>query len=143
MRPVKWYLGLTKDFRSWVAFGTNLDPRIHRLYADEFVWFMGPYESKHEALIEKKAGGLQNPYPHEHSARIYAPGMFKRFRRQNNKFGPGVHVIWGIRKKGSQHPMIQALRFDSSKFTSTEARDWLRMHGARSGDILKFEPARR
>ena len=96
--------------------------------------------------IEVGQRGMQlvgaNPYPHEHSARLAPPSKFKRFRRQNNKFGRGVHVIWGIRKE-HQSPIVQAIRFDSSKFSEQQAVAWLKKHGAQSGDVIKFELARK
>ena len=99
--------------------------------------------------IETGRRGLQlvgaNPYPHEHSARIHSPSMFKRFRRQNNKLGKGVHVIWGIQKKGNQHPIIQAIRFDSSMFSSTQAKRWLQDYETSRMEYEKytFEPAKK
>jgi hypothetical protein len=64
------------------------------------------------------------PYPTEHAARIKNPDQFKKIRRQNNKFGPGIHVIWGITK--DDKAVIQAIRFDKTKFTESEAKKWLK-----------------
>lgn len=57
-KPVRWYLGLTRDFREWDVFGTNLDPRTHKLYAN-YVWFYGPFNSKQEALLFKRTENLK------------------------------------------------------------------------------------
>lgn len=66
------------------------------------------------------------PYPNEHAARLVDPNAFARFRRQNDKFGPGVHAIFGITKDGKSQ--LQAIRFDASKFTIDQVRRWLTEH---------------
>lgn len=66
------------------------------------------------------------PFPNEHAARIKAPGKFARFRRQNDKFGSGIDVIWGISEDGSTE--VQAIRFDKTKFTPSQAKEWLSEH---------------
>jgi len=66
------------------------------------------------------------PYPNEHAARINDPGKYKRMRRQNNKFGPGIHAIFGIPEKGAIE--LQAIRFDRSKYTPKQAQKWLKEH---------------
>lgn len=76
------------------------------------------------------------PYPGEHAARLADPGKFERFRRQNNKFGEGVHAIWGITDDGKV--VLQAIRFDSSKFDEDEAKKWLEEHDY---EPIRFEPA--
>ena len=47
-------------------------------------------------------------------------------RRENDKFGPGIHAIWGV--KSNDAVEIQSIRFDSSKFTPAEAKAWLKEH---------------
>ena len=64
------------------------------------------------------------PYPNEHAARIKSPALFPKMRRQNNKFGSGIHVIWGITKDNKV--VIQAIRFDKKKFTSSQSKKWLK-----------------
>jgi len=76
------------------------------------------------------------PYPHEHAARLKDPDRYERFRRENNKFGPGIHAIWGITADGKVE--LQAIRFDASRFTVAEARAWLKEHGYKP---IRFEPA--
>lgn len=75
------------------------------------------------------------PYPTEHAARLVDPSGFDRFARQNDKFGDGVHAIWGI-KDGKAH--LQAIRFDKSKFSVDEAKSWLKSHDY---SPKSFEPA--
>lgn len=77
------------------------------------------------------------PYHAEHSARINEPGKYKSIKRDNDKFGPGVDVIWGIQDKGPVE--IQAIRFKSDKFTVKEAKEWLDKHP--EFKVIKFEPA--
>lgn len=68
------------------------------------------------------------PYPSEHSIRLKAPGeRYVRFRRQNNKFGPGIDALFGVTKEGKTE--LQAIRFDASKFSLAEARKWTISHG--------------
>jgi HK97 family phage prohead protease len=66
------------------------------------------------------------PYENEHSARINEPSKYKKFRRENNKFGTGIDVIWGILSDGKTE--IQAIRFDKNKFSVSEAKKWLKDH---------------
>jgi hypothetical protein len=71
------------------------------------------------------------PYPNEHAARITDPDQYDDIRRQNDKFGKGIHAIWGI-KEGQDEPELQAIHFDAEMFTPDEARAWLKEH--------KYEP---
>jgi hypothetical protein len=80
----------------------------------------------------------KNPYPHEHAARLMEPKQFKKIRRQNNKFGLGIHAIWGITGK---EIYLQAVRFDSSNFTPARAKAWLKKRGV--GRPLMFELAKK
>lgn len=65
------------------------------------------------------------PYKNEHSARIKNPNQFKTLKRVNDKFGSGIDVVFG--KKTDDSPMeIQAIRFDKSKYSPDEAKDWLK-----------------
>ena len=66
------------------------------------------------------------PYPNEHAARMNDPGKYKQIRRQNDKFGPGIHAIFGILEDGGTE--LQAIRFDRSKYTPKQARKWLKEH---------------
>ncbi len=66
------------------------------------------------------------PYPNEHAFRIKDPKQYKRIRRQNNKFGAGIHVLWGIPENGK--PEAQAIRFDAGKFSFAQAKKWIKDH---------------
>ena len=76
------------------------------------------------------------PYPAEHSARLKDPSRYERFRRENDKFGPGIHAVWGITADGKAE--LQAIRFDAQKFSVAEAKAWLKEHGHKP---ILFEPA--
>ena len=78
------------------------------------------------------------PYPNEHSARLKDPGQYDEFRRQNDKFGSGIHAIFGIKKGPPRTSDLQAIRFDAKKFTVQEAKDWLKKHNHK---YISFEPA--
>jgi hypothetical protein len=79
------------------------------------------------------------PYPTEHAARIRQPGEFEQgsFRRSNNKFGPGVHAIFG-KLKGKSAMEVQAIRFSKAKWTPERAKEWLDKNGYKP---ISFEPA--
>jgi hypothetical protein len=72
----------------------------------------------------------QNPFPNEHSGRIHSPKRYVRFRRHNNAFGKGRDAIFGITKSGKTE--VQAVRFDSHRFSTAKAIEWLRKHYHRS-----------
>lgn len=71
------------------------------------------------------------PFPNEHAARQNDPKKYKRFRRQNNKFGVGIHAIFGITQDNKAE--VQSIRFDSSKFSEEQARKWLKNHKYKTG----------
>jgi hypothetical protein len=66
------------------------------------------------------------PYPNEHAARLTDPGKYKRFARQNDKFGVGIDAIFGILPDGKTE--LQAIRFSKKKFTIEQVRSWLSEH---------------
>jgi hypothetical protein len=77
------------------------------------------------------------PYPNEHACRVNDPGKYIRIRRQNDKFGSGIHALWGV-QGGGKPVELQAIRFDKTKFTAAEARKWCKDHD----HVCKpFEPA--
>jgi hypothetical protein len=107
-----------------------------------------PADQDDREELEKKFGDLTEykdsqlvdmegkPYPSEHSCRINDPSKYDRIRRNNNKFGKGIHAIWGI-KKG--YPVeLQAIRFSKDKFTPAEAKKWAKDHDYK---CKLFEPA--
>jgi len=76
------------------------------------------------------------PYPNEHAARINNPDKYVEFARDNDEFGSGIHVIYGILEDRSSE--VQSIRFDSSKFTPDEAKAWLEEHDY---NYIEFEEA--
>jgi len=80
----------------------------------------------------------KQPYKGEHSARINDPDKYDDFRRENNHFGAGIHVIFGIIEEPERKSEVQAIRFDADKFSVTEAKKWLREHDYKP---ILFEPA--
>jgi len=73
------------------------------------------------------------PFANEHSARIEDPKNFTSFARK--QLAPGVSAVLGIREGKST---VQSLRFAKSKFTPSEAREWIKSHGMTA---IAFEPA--
>lgn len=80
---------------------------------------------------------MERPYPNEHAARIANPGRFDRFRRQNDRGGAGVDFIFGI-IEDEDRSELQSIRFKVSRYTASEARQWLRDN---EYEPLEFEPA--
>lgn len=78
------------------------------------------------------------PYPNEHAARINSPDKYKSIRRENNKFGDGIDVIWGIPEEGGTE--IQAIRFNRTKFTPAQAKAWLKKHAYKPIEFEDAEP---
>jgi hypothetical protein len=66
------------------------------------------------------------PFKHEHSARISDPSKYTKFRRKNDEFGAGIDVIYGVTKAGKAE--VQAIHFDADKFTTEDAKKWLKDH---------------
>lgn len=78
--------------------------------------------------VRRIARTKKNPYPHEWAVRGHSPRRYIRFRRQNDKFGKGIHAIWGVKKSGLIE--VQALRFDKQRYKNkSEVTSWLRKHG--------------
>jgi ATP-dependent Clp protease protease subunit len=77
------------------------------------------------------------PFPREHAARQEDPSKYVRFRRKHPKgFPAGVDVVYGITKAGKVE--VQTIRFDSDKWSVSEAKKWLKDHDFRTG----IEPAK-
>jgi len=85
--------------------------------------------------LDERAWTEERPYVKEHAARLKDPDQYQGFRRLNNEFGDGIHVILGLKDGEAEE---QSLRFDKSKFTADEARRWLADHDY---EVIKFEPA--
>ena len=81
---------------------------------------------------------LQNPFPNEHAARIASPNLFERIV-QLEKLPNGIRILGGPLKtdpQGSGKP--QSYRFPKDKFTTSQARTWLKEHDIK---FILFEPA--
>lgn len=77
------------------------------------------------------------PYPNEHAARIISPDRFEQDSFRRKKIADGIDIIIG-KLKGETTMTTQAYRFDSNKFTASEARKWLKDHKI---DYISFEEA--
>jgi hypothetical protein len=77
----------------------------------------------------------EKPFANEHACRVKDPDQFPKKRRENNKFGDGIHAIWGI-KDDKAH--LQAIRFSTDKFTADAAKKWAKDH---DHTCILFEPA--
>ena len=80
------------------------------------------------------------PFPGEHSCRLEDPKQYDEFRRSNDKFGNGIHAIFGIKTKPKRVSELQAIRFSKDKHTVVEAKKWLKDH---KYTCIKFEPAKK
>jgi HK97 family phage major capsid protein/HK97 family phage prohead protease len=78
-----------------------------------------------KALQERSAVELERPYPNEHAARLTDPGQYDSLRRENDAGGSGIDFIYGIKEGVSE---IQAIRFNSARYSAAEARAWLAEH---------------
>ena len=80
---------------------------------------------------------MERPYPNEHAARLLNPELFNEFRRSNDRGGAGIDFIFGIIE--DDDPLeLQSIRFKLSRYTASEARQWLRDN---EYEPLEFEPA--
>lgn len=77
------------------------------------------------------------PFPNEHAARITSPSAFQKDSFRRKSITSGVTAIMA-KKKGKTTTEIQAYRFDKDKFTTKEARDWLKKHNVK---VALFEKA--
>jgi len=112
---------------SWAAWGG--DPGQ--------TWSTAKSESIKKAREDRSIEGHEaRPYPNEHAARLIDPDRFERFRRENGAGGAGIDFIFGIRT--DEPTELQAIRFDASRFTVAEARQWLDDNDYQP---ILFEPA--
>jgi hypothetical protein len=68
------------------------------------------------------------PHKDTHDLRLRNPDSFKAIRRQNDRFGEGIDVTWGIDKGKGGKAVIQSLHFDKAKFSLADAKVWARDH---------------
>ena len=100
-------------------------------------WSTAKGESIKKAREDRSIEGYEaRPYPNEHAARLIDPDRFERFRRENGAGGAGIDFIFGIRT--DEPTELQAIRFDASRFTVAEARQWL---DDNDYEPILFEPA--
>jgi len=76
------------------------------------------------------------PFQGQHSARLRDPGQYDTCRTATDEFGAGIDAIYCKKASGSME--LQAIRFDSGKFTVAEAKVWLAEHDHKP---ILFEPA--
>lgn len=72
-----------------------------------------------------------------HSARLTDPDKYDDWAYDRDKLGKGIDVVYGIITKPERRSEIQAVRFDAGKFTTEEARAWLKKHKIK---YLSFTP---
>lgn len=152
-----WYLGgyysaaavrspEHKQVTSYHPFGATFMLMPWRVPSGEPIDYGEPRRYAREYLTLQLLGGgavvKANPYPAEHAARLLPPRGFIRMRRRNDEFGHGIHAIYGIRrKKGPRggRSVLQAIRFDATRFTPAQAKAWLRRN--EKYRVIRFERA--
>ena len=72
------------------------------------------------------------PLPQYHAARPFPPEKCSKFRMKDLTDGVSAVVC---QPKGGGGWEIQSVRFDKTKFTPQEARDWLKKHDFSSADF--------
>ena len=79
----------------------------------------------------------EGKFANEHHAKLidYKTKKYKSIRRQNDKFGDGISVTWGIPQKGSLE--IITIIFDKDKFTPAKAKKWLKDHNKAPIEFVK------
>lgn len=83
------------------------------------------------------------PFPNELAARQTSPKGFASIKRQNNKFGRGIHAIWGIKSDGKS--VLQSIRFSKAIFNPAKAKQWLKAKNFKTaiesveGEHMKFK----
>ena len=65
--------------------------------------------------------------------RLVNPDGYKTVRRDNDKFGAGISVQWGIKKASEKGPKggrteIQSIHFSKDKFDKKAVSVWLKKH---------------
>lgn len=66
------------------------------------------------------------PYPASHAARVRQPGRFDQDSFRTKEITDGVSYILGKLKSGNGAMILQAVRFDKTKFTPVQAQKWLK-----------------
>ena len=102
---------------AWALWGGDAGQSFANKYADE------------------RSLDLERPYPNEHSARLKDPDQYDDFRREVDAGGDGIDFIYGFKDDESE---LQAIRFDKSRYTIAQAKDWLDENDM---EPILFEPA--
>jgi HK97 family phage major capsid protein len=102
---------------AWALWGGDAGQSFANKYADE------------------RSLDLGRPYPNEHSARLKDPDQYDDFRREVDAGGDGIDFIYGFKDDESE---LQAIRFDKSRYTIAQAKDWLDENDM---EPILFEPA--
>ncbi|MDP2652047.1 MAG: hypothetical protein Q8O94_02835 [bacterium] len=101
------------------------------------------YEGILSWLAKEKSLPRANPMLNFHSARLQKPKKgYKRYR-WGEEFGEsGIYPLWDVKELrdpgGGLAEDAQAIRFDASKWTPSEAKEWLQNHGV---SWIMFEEA--
>lgn len=82
-------------------------------------------EREYEKIKNDRSLEDARPFPNEHAARLKDPDQYDSFARKNNEGGEGIDFIYGIKDGKSE---LQAIRFDKTRFTTQEAKAWLKSH---------------
>ena len=102
---------------AWALWGGDAGQSFANKYADE------------------RSLDLERPYPNEHAARLKDPDQYDDFRREVDAGGEGIDFIYGFKDDESE---LQAIRFDKSRYTIAQAKEWLDEHDM---EPILFEPA--
>lgn len=82
-------------------------------------------DREYEKIKSDRSFEDARPYPNEHAGRLKDPDQYDSFARKNNEGGEGIDFIYGIKDGKSE---LQAIRFDKNRFTTQEAKAWLKSH---------------
>jgi hypothetical protein len=72
-------------------------------------------------------------YPNDHIAEVREEERYVELERENDRFGDGIDVVWGVLPENKKGPRggkveIQSLRFDSRSFSKADVTAWLDRH---------------
>lgn len=145
------------DLLEYSQVGVPMNPDAQTIYTKSYEDLETVYKDIEEGMDEKEKEKAQDilpfrfilmpeeegdgkdagekPYENEHACHIVNKDWDK-VRRKNNKFGDGIHALFGIKSNIAE---LASLRFDSSKFTASEAKSWCKEHDHKCNP---FEPAK-
>lgn len=73
------------------------------------------------------------------SARVKNPKLFKEDSFRWKKLGKGISALMGKLKNDGDTMVIQAYRFDKSKYSKAEAKKWLKKEGIKYTEFATIE----